>query len=141
MSRQSRAGWRRFDWLARIEGVLLMSTIFASVACQPVAPGREPSDRDRVVELVEQGLLGTPGVNQEEVPLPQQYANLSDTGEIIVTRWNRSLKIVFFTSRGLVDAWEGYVFAADCHLEDDPLGGILQEVRYLGSCWYFARAH
>lgn len=126
---------RNWKWLA------VALTVIVCVGCNAVSFDNPGNGRTRVAELVLEGLLGTPGADQESVRLPTEFASLSDSGEIVITRWNGSLDVVFFTRRGVVDDWEGYVYAADCRLTEDPLGGVLLEVHNLGSCWYLARAH
>jgi hypothetical protein len=85
----------------------MVAILVTASACQASEPSPQAGGRERVVELVQAGLLGTPGVDQQSVRLPPEFAGLSDSGEIVITRWNDKLRIVFFTVRGLVDAWEG----------------------------------
>lgn len=95
-----------------------------------------PDGRSAVVRGVESGAIKP---NAEGVTvLPLEYTYLSASGEIIVAD-NGGL-VVFFASRGVVDNWRGYVWAKNCALDADPLGGDAYELRDLGGCWFWVAA-
>lgn len=127
-------------WRLVVAVAVAMVGLATCVACSSGEP-TTTALRARVVQLVQSGELGHAGEAQESVALPSQYTSLSATGEIVIARWDSKLRVVFFSTRGVVDAWEGYVFASDCKLTDDPLGGVLVSVEGLGDCWFFAKAH
>jgi hypothetical protein len=120
---------------------LLVTVLVLSPACSAPGIPDDEARRAEIVRAVTAGELAPAANEQQAVRLPSDYEDLSAGGEIVVTRWNDELRVVFFTRRGVVDAWEGYVWSDDCELDEDPLGGLLHEVRDLGECWFYARSN
>ena len=127
-----RSAWRAVFLLALV----------AVGGCDAAVGGRDAqSRRQEVVRLVQSGELGSPAGEQQAIRLPDEQRDLSDGGEVVVTRWDGRLRVVFFARRGILDQWEGYVWTYDCALDEDPLGGVLYESRAISDCWFYARAN
>lgn len=113
------------------------------VACSPTSsPSEAALLREEVVSLVTSGELGPQGVVDDEVELPENLAEASEGGSIAMTRNDEDgLTVVFFSRRGVVDDWTGYVYRSEEGVTDDPLGGggpIV--VRDLGQGWFYVEA-
>lgn len=124
-------------WLVALAiGALLL------IACTPAPSTSETALlREEVVSLVRSGELGPQGVVDDEVELPENLAEASEGGSIAMTRDRDGLTLVFFSRRGVVDDWSGYVYRSEGVVTDDPLGGggpIV--VRDLGEGWFYVEA-
>ena len=86
-------------------------------------PRDDAAGRERVVEKILAGEL-EPG-ERDMVDLPDDVADLSDTGEVIALRDGADWTIVFFEHRGVVDRYAGWVYRSSGRLgrHADPLGG------------------
>jgi hypothetical protein len=65
-----------------------------------------------VVELIESGDISD---SQEDViPLPSQYKHLSKGGgDVIITKAENNLSVLFFTVRGITDNYSGFAYISD----------------------------
>jgi hypothetical protein len=65
-----------------------------------------------VIELVENGEIPKePG--EHLTPLPKKYAILSDGQEIYIEQEGKTLSVFFFTFRGVLDNFSGFVYRSD----------------------------
>jgi hypothetical protein len=103
-------------------------------------PVDDPAARDRAASLIIDGTL-RPG-ERDLVTLPAEFANLSDSGEVVAMRDGDDWTIVFFEVRGIVDNYSGWVFRSSGMLdaEEDPLGGGTVIVERLDDHWFHVTA-
>lgn len=99
--------------------------------------------RKKVVDMVISGEL-KPNVshNASLIDLPFQYKNLSKGGGQIVVEHDKGNTIVFFfTFRGILDHFSGFMFRSDNSApEDGDLCGHFFEVEKLGEHWFWVGA-
>lgn len=62
---------------------------------------------EAVVQMTKSGELP---INRLTIALPKEYRNISKGGSIVVERTESGINILFFTVRGLVDNFSGYVY-------------------------------
>lgn len=93
------------------------------------------ADRERVVELVRAGRLRPgPGL----VPLPAALAHVSRGGEVEVIAGGERATVLFFTFRGVLDHYAGFVYSAADAAPADPGDEIpWREVDRYGRHWWW----
>lgn len=72
-------------------------------------------DREKIVSMVQSGEL-KPEIlyGQNLIQLPEEYKHLSkDGGEIVIEKDGDTLKIFFFTFRGILDNFSGFAYISD----------------------------
>ena len=102
------------------------------------------NDRNKVVAMVQSGTL-TPNVSHNEklIFLPKQYRHLSKGGgEILVAEKGKENHIFFFTFRGILENYSGYMYRFD---DSFPNNGDFNSEFYqkerLAPNWYWVSAH
>jgi hypothetical protein len=92
--------------------------------------------RDEVVALPKAGRLQpSDGFAGAASALPNEYASLSDGGEVLVTdRSEGSFTLIFFKFRGL-NHYTGWVYS-ESDLVEDPLGHQPFVAQPIGGNWY-----
>lgn len=102
------------------------------------------TDREQVVRRVVSGEL-RPNVahNAALIALPGELAPASlGGGEVVVQRDGDKLKILFFTFRGVLDSFAGFVFTSDGSApKDGDFAGQFFVNRKVGDGWYYVSAH
>ncbi|MBW7476943.1 hypothetical protein K0T92_19685 [Paenibacillus oenotherae] len=103
---------------------------------------RDKEDRSKVIEMVRGGAL-KPNVtyNPSLIHLPEQYEKLSKGGgDIVVEGEGDDLQVLFFTFRGALDHFSGFVYTGNGTVpEGEVFGSRLVEVDRLGRNWFFIR--
>lgn len=101
----------------------------------------DPAARDRVARLITDGTL-QPG-ERDLITLPAEFANLSDSGEVIALHDGDDWTIVFFEVRGILDHYSGWVFRSGGELgvDEDPLGGADAAVERIDDRWFHVVAN
>ncbi|WP_051286843.1 hypothetical protein [Paenibacillus taiwanensis] len=100
------------------------------------------AEREEVVQLVLDGLL-KPNVsyNTTLIHLPDKYKQLSKGGgEIVVEGRGQATQILFYTYRGVVDNFAGFIYTADGRKPDEASFGDFIEVKKLDNNWYWISA-
>ncbi len=105
------------------------------------------ADREKVVAMVK---AGDPALKAEavrdfgnltlqKIELPPEYIRLSKGGgEIIVQRRGTEYKILFYTFRGVLDNFSGFVYVSDgSGLHNDDFRGDFKQAERMGSNWFF----
>ncbi|BCB02473.1 hypothetical protein [Bacillus sp. KH172YL63] len=96
-------------------------------------------DRETVVKKVESGDL-VPNVahNDTLIHLPEEYDGLSKGGgEIVVEEKNGETMILFFTFRGILEGFTGFVYSSsDEKPRTGDFGGDFIEIEKLEDHWY-----
>lgn len=99
--------------------------------------------RAQVVSMVESGKL-QPNVNYDRslILLPAQYRGLSNGGgEIVVERAGNATEILFYSFRGVLGNFSGFVYRADDTAPTQgDLGGNFVEIEKLREKWYWVAA-
>jgi hypothetical protein len=76
--------------------------------------------------------------NEREAPDLIPMAGLSDGGEAMYLRTQTNQMVFFFTFRGILEHFSGFVYSAtDAAPETDDFGGNLIEVDHLRPHWYW----
>lgn len=99
--------------------------------------------RMEVVSMVERGVLAASASEQGTVAaLPFMYRDLSRSGEILVERKNRSVSVFFFTFRGVLDNFSGFVYRSSGDPPtDEDFYGDYKEIIKLRDRWYWAASY
>ena len=126
------------DWMTQVARTQLDQLAPFGAVGMPVD---DPAARGRVVRLIEDGTL-KPG-ERDLVTLPAEFAELSDTSEVVAFHTGDEWTVVFFEVRGLVDFYSGWVYRSSGTLgpHDDPLGGQLTELQRIDDHWFHVVAH
>lgn len=81
------------------------------------------ADRQKIISLVESDNLKIDSSKGNSlVELPSKYKHLSSGGEIIVERNSSSTSILFYTYRGVLENFSGFIYSSD--------SGFLQEEKF-----------
>jgi hypothetical protein len=96
---------------------------------------------NEVVQMVERGEIGL--VTGKAVQLPQKYQYLSTGGgDIIIEKQDGVTSILFFTYRGVLDNYSGYVYRSDnSPPPEDDLLGPWKQVMQKKPHWFFCGSY
>jgi len=91
--------------------LLCMILIFTVSACGVSSFDDCKEDREKVVDLIldESVEIAENGL----VTLPDEFKNLSDTGECLIVEFQDQSAIYFFEFRGILSESRGYVYVTD----------------------------
>lgn len=99
--------------------------------------------RAQVVSMVESGKL-QPNINYNRslILLPARYRGLSNGGgEIVVERAGNATEILFYSFRGVLGNFSGFVYRTDDRAPTrGDLGGNFVEIEKLREKWYWVAA-
>ncbi|WP_078410506.1 hypothetical protein [Priestia abyssalis] len=102
------------------------------------------SEREEVVSKVENGTF-KPNVsyNSSLIHLPEEYDQLSKGGgEIVVEKNGDSSSILFFTFRGILDGFSGFVYSpTDQRPSRNDFDGDFKEIEKLDEHWYWVASY
>ena len=102
------------------------------------------SERERVVKMVENGKLkANISNNSSLIQLPKKYQHLSSGGgEIVVEKSGDGYTILFFTYRGILDNFSGFVYTPDNQKPSKKtFDGDFKEIEKMAKNWYFAGSY
>jgi hypothetical protein len=92
-------------------------------------------EREEIIKMVESGTLNS---STGLTKLPYKYKNLSDGGEIVIERNENEILILFFTYRGMLDNFSGYVYSSnDQKPIQNDFDGDIKQVEKMEKNWYF----
>ncbi|MGD7043197.1 hypothetical protein [Jeotgalibacillus proteolyticus] len=100
------------------------------------------SERLEVVAQVQDGSF-QPNVvhNSSLIRLPEEYSSLSNGGgEIKVEKDRDDYSVLFFTFRGILDGFSGFVYSNE-KPETDAFGGDIKEIEKMDEDWYFVTSY
>ena len=101
------------------------------------------TEREKVIQMVENGTL-KPNVSHDStlIHLPKEYQHLSKGGgEIIVERNANSYSVLFFTYRGILDNFSGFVYVPnDQRPYKNDFDGDFKEIKKFYKNWYWVGA-
>ncbi len=102
------------------------------------------AEREQVVRRIESGEL-RPNVshNASLIALPREFASVSlGGGEVLVQRQGDKLKILFFTFRGVLDNFAGFVYTSDgLTPKRGDFAGEFIIIRKVRDRWFYVSAH
>lgn len=102
------------------------------------------SEREQVVKMVENGEL-KPNISHDSslIQLPKKYEHLSSGGgEIVVEKSGDGFNILFFTYRGLLDNFSGFVYTPnDQKPFKTAFDGDFKEIDKMEKNWYFVGSY
>lgn len=92
------------------------------------------------MSIIQAGEL-SPNVSHNEglIALPKEYAHLSKGGgEVLVEREGATLKVFFFTFRGVLDNFSGFAYISDnASLHQSDFNGDFHEITKKKDHWYW----
>jgi len=92
----------------------------------------------RRVQVVQKVATGDLNGSRSRVPLPEDLKGVSVGGDILIDRRGGTTKVFFFTFRGLLDNFSGFVHTSDGKPpKPTDFGGDLQDVVPRGNGWFF----
>ncbi|PZX08220.1 hypothetical protein C7437_1011344 [Psychrobacillus insolitus] len=98
------------------------------------------SDRNEVIYKIKDGTF-EPNVsyNSSLIHLPDEYEHLSKGGgDIVIEKQSESYSVLFFTFRGVLDGFSGFVYSPnDKKPQLDSFGGDFKEIVKIDEYWYF----
>lgn len=102
------------------------------------------SEREQVAKMVENGEI-KPNVshNSSLIHLPKKYEHISSGGgEIMVEKSGDGYNILFFTYRGIMDNFSGFVYTSkDQKLSKKVFDGDFKEIDKMDKEWYFVGSY
>ncbi|MDQ0112442.1 hypothetical protein [Paenibacillus harenae] len=100
------------------------------------------SEREEAIKLVvDESLKPNVPYNTALIHLPNKYEKLSKGGgEIVVKGSGQDTHILFYTYRGVVDNFAGFIYTADGRSPDETLFGDFIQVKKLDKNWYWVSA-
>ncbi|MFC4801869.1 hypothetical protein ACFPA1_21355 [Neobacillus sp. GCM10023253] len=102
------------------------------------------SEREQIVKMVENGEL-KPNISHDSslLHLPKKYAHLSSGGgEIVVEKSGDAYNILFFTYRGILDNFSGFVYTPnDQKSFKNAFDGDFKEIDKREKNWYFVGSY
>jgi energy-coupling factor transporter transmembrane protein EcfT len=92
-------------------------------------------EREEIIKMVEtETLKSSAGLTK----LPDKYKNISDGGEIVIERNDNDNLILFFTYRGMLDNFSGYVYSPnDQKPVQNDFDGEIKQIEKIENNWYF----
>lgn len=99
--------------------------------------------REKVVSMIQTGeLMPNVSHNQSLIALPKEYAHLSKGGgEVVVEREGDKLRVLFFTFRGVLDSFSGFVYISDdTKLQEGNFNTGSLQIEKKKEHWYWGAA-
>ncbi|MEG0775450.1 hypothetical protein [Clostridium sp.] len=99
--------------------------------------------REKVVSMIQTGeLMPNVSHNQSLIALPKEYAHLSKGGgEVVVEREGDNLRVLFFTFRGVLDSFSGFVYISDdTKLQEGNFNTGFLQIEKKKEHWYWGAA-
>jgi hypothetical protein len=102
------------------------------------------AEREKVVANINSGTL-KPNVSHNDslIHLPEKYNHLSKGGgEVVVEKKGDSYTILFFTFRGILDSFSGFVYSPnDQRPSASDFDGDYKEIERLDKNWYWVASY
>ncbi|KIL43121.1 hypothetical protein KR50_35240 [Jeotgalibacillus campisalis] len=136
---------RRRNWKAigiQAAAIVLLFTVPFNQIVLEMDFNMNKSERLEVVAQVQDGSL-QPNVmhNSSLIRLPEEYSSLSNGGgEIVVEKHEDDYSVLFFTFRGILDGFSGFVYS-NKKPETNAFGGDFKEVERMAEDWYFVTSY
>jgi len=94
--------------------------------------------RMEVVNAIQSGSL-TLNKNEKLLSLPKQWHELSEDGVILCEKDSSRTTILFFTFRGVLDHFSGFIYRSDSAIPEKSIfGGNFHEIEQINNKWYWA---
>lgn len=96
------------------------------------------AERNEVVEMIETGKL-KPNNDSRLIQLPDDYAHLSKGGgEVLIEKNQTTYSILFFTYRGILDNFSGFLYIPNSKSPDNiSFINRVKETERIDNKWYF----
>jgi energy-coupling factor transporter transmembrane protein EcfT len=102
------------------------------------------SEREKVTKMVENGTLkSNVSYNSSLILLPKKYQHLSKGGgEIEIEKTDKGYFILFFTYRGILDNFSGFVYSSnDQKPSKNTFDGDFKQIEKLEEKWYWVGSY
>lgn len=97
--------------------------------------------RNQIIDMIKTGKLMPEEKNKTLITLPQRYKHLSKGGgEVMVEKHSEHQVYLFFTYRGILDNYSGFVYDPAENAQAELCHEYV-EVERLGDCWYFCASN
>ncbi|NHM32421.1 hypothetical protein [Neobacillus terrae] len=138
--------FKRKDWIPSIiQTVTLLVIIFFPFTKMTLDMDFKMNkhEREKVVEMVQNNKLKQEDPESTLIQLPRQYKHLSKgEGEIVVEKAKNANYILFFTYRGILDNFSGFVYSSTGQKPSrNAFNGDFKEVEKLDKHWYFVGSY
>ncbi|WP_156187528.1 hypothetical protein [Peribacillus loiseleuriae] len=101
------------------------------------------SERDEIILKIHDGTF-SPNVshNSSLMHLPDKYDHLSKGGgDIVIEKQGEHYSVLFFTFRGVLDSFSGFVYSPnDKKPQSGSFGGDFKQIVKIDENWYFVAA-
>ncbi len=101
---------------------------------------KKRAERETVVKQVQEGAItSNASYNDSLIHLPKRYEKLSSGGgDILVEKKKQKWMVLFFTFRGILDSFSGFVYSSSGEKpRTGDFGGDFIEIEQLYEHWYF----
>jgi hypothetical protein len=101
---------------------------------------KKRAERETVVKQVQEGAItSNASYNDSLIHLPKRYEKLSSGGgDILVEKKKQKWMVLFFTFRGILDSFSGFVYSSSGEKpRTGDFGGDFIEIEQLDEHWYF----
>lgn len=99
--------------------------------------------RNEIIRQIAAGeFFLNPAHNNKTLALPDRYRHLSaGGGEVLVEQTGGTTYVLFFTDRGILDNFSGFVYKSDSDFltQDDMLGGFVK-IKKMTDHWYYVES-
>jgi len=96
-------------------------------------------DREEVISMIKTGELASNVSYNRLITLPKEYANLSNGGgEILLEKEGDKLKVLFYTFRGILGDYSGFVYVSDdSEIQEGDFNKDFLRVEKKKEYWYW----
>lgn len=96
------------------------------------------SERQKVVSLIEDSDIQTKSsTGSYLIELPREYKHLSSGGQIVIEKNESNVSILFYTYRGVLDNFSGYIYSANGFLREDIFYGDYKQIKKITEHWFW----
>ncbi|EEM56582.1 MULTISPECIES: hypothetical protein [Bacillus cereus group] len=101
-------------------------------------------DRKQVIELIEhKKLIPNVSYDNNQIHLPPKFkATSKGGGDVIVHYGKKNASVFFYTYRGLIDNFSGFIYAPnDVKPNEDDFNSIFKDIKKIEKNWYYVTSH
>lgn len=130
----------------RKRGLYSLILLFINVSCTKVMLDndfhRNLKEREEVIRMVKNGEFEIKA-KLNIIQLPERYRHLSRGGGVImVEKYEDGIGVFFFTFRGILDNFSGFIYRDDNACPDSTdFSGDFKQVKSLGEGWFWAASY
>jgi hypothetical protein len=99
-------------------------------------------ERQDIIQMIEsKKIVPNVSYNDSIIHLPNEYRHLSKGGGDIMAE-NQGNMVFFFTYRGILDNFSGFIYSAgDLEPQNDDFGGDYKEIKKMAKNWYWVSSY